>query len=219
MAKKIFLMSYDDGVIQDRRFIQLLHRYHLKATFNLNSGSLGNKNNINECEVKDLYESHEVACHTVNHPDLCELSEQDILDEVIQDQNCLSKLVGYEVKGMAYPFGTYNKNTLDTLKLTSIQYSRTIKDTLGFDIPENPLEFHPTCHHNNESLMKLLETFFTSTSDVPQVFTLWGHTYEFDTEEKWNYIESVMEKVAAQSNVQSMTMIDFVQSYMKQEIC
>ena len=34
--KKAFNVTYDDGVLQDVRFVQLLNRYGLKGTFNLN---------------------------------------------------------------------------------------------------------------------------------------------------------------------------------------
>lgn len=29
--------SYDDGVVQDRRLVELFNRYHVKGTFNLNT--------------------------------------------------------------------------------------------------------------------------------------------------------------------------------------
>ena len=32
---KAFTLSYDDGVVQDRRLIELFDRYEAKATFNL----------------------------------------------------------------------------------------------------------------------------------------------------------------------------------------
>jgi len=35
---KAVTFSYDDGVEQDKRLIQLLNKYNLKCTFNLNSG-------------------------------------------------------------------------------------------------------------------------------------------------------------------------------------
>ena len=35
--RKAFNITYDDGVLQDVRFVQLLNRYGLKGTFNLNS--------------------------------------------------------------------------------------------------------------------------------------------------------------------------------------
>ncbi|MBQ2584041.1 MAG: hypothetical protein II568_02580, partial [Erysipelotrichaceae bacterium] len=38
---KAFTLSYDDGVVQDRRLIELFDQYHAKATFNLGYGHLG----------------------------------------------------------------------------------------------------------------------------------------------------------------------------------
>ena len=39
--RKAFTISYDDGVTQDIRLIELLNKYQIKGTFNLNSGLLG----------------------------------------------------------------------------------------------------------------------------------------------------------------------------------
>ena len=38
---KAVTFSYDDGVTQDIRLIELLNKYNLKCTFNLNSQRLG----------------------------------------------------------------------------------------------------------------------------------------------------------------------------------
>ena len=35
--RKIFLLSFDDGTVWDKRFVELLNKYGMKATFNLNS--------------------------------------------------------------------------------------------------------------------------------------------------------------------------------------
>lgn len=39
--RKALTLSYDDGVIQDRHLVDLMRRYGVKGTFNLNSGLLG----------------------------------------------------------------------------------------------------------------------------------------------------------------------------------
>ena len=36
--RKIFLISFDDGTVWDKRFVELLNKYGMKAPFNLNSG-------------------------------------------------------------------------------------------------------------------------------------------------------------------------------------
>lgn len=35
---KVLTLSYDDGVVQDIRLIEIMNKYGLKGTFNINSG-------------------------------------------------------------------------------------------------------------------------------------------------------------------------------------
>ncbi len=41
MGRKIFTISYDDGSKGDLRLIELMKKYGIRGTFNLNSGSYG----------------------------------------------------------------------------------------------------------------------------------------------------------------------------------
>ena len=41
--KKAFTISYDAGVRQDQRLLDLMKKYGIRGTFNLNSGLLGRK--------------------------------------------------------------------------------------------------------------------------------------------------------------------------------
>ena len=54
--KKAITFSFDDGVAQDIRVIEILDKYGLKATFNLNSARLGMKGTLkrNGREFVDL---------------------------------------------------------------------------------------------------------------------------------------------------------------------
>lgn len=77
---KVFTLSFDDGVVQDRRFVEMLKKYDLKCTFNLNSGSFGQVDHyphvkvphekIEREEVVSLYKDFEIATHSVHHPSL-----------------------------------------------------------------------------------------------------------------------------------------------------
>ena len=44
---KFLTFSFDDGITQDIRFIELLNKYGLKGTFNLNSLTLGKEGLLN----------------------------------------------------------------------------------------------------------------------------------------------------------------------------
>ena len=144
---KALTFSYDDGVVQDRRLVELFNKYNLKATFNLNSGLLDTARNIKvdgitvdhtkirASEVRDLYRGHEVAVHTINHPSLPTLEEKDIITQVEEDRKRLSILAGYEVCGMAYPGGGINNDdrVAEIIKRnTGVKYARTIASTDSF---------------------------------------------------------------------------------------
>lgn len=205
---KAITFSYDDGVIQDKRLIPLLDKYGLKATFNLNSELFGmthiNHNNgkpyehikIQPNEVRELYERHEVAVHTLTHPRLTELSDEEVVRQVEQDRTNLSQLVGYEVIGMAYPCGGINHDAR-TEKLirqhTGIQYCRTITSTYSFAPQKNLYQFHPTVHHLDADgkTYDICERFLASSSTQPQLLYIWGHSYEMDFGDRWNEIEAL----------------------------
>ena len=83
--KKALTFSYDDGVKSDIRLIELFNKYGLKATFHLNSGTLGSEKKVNPEDVKKIYEGHEVAIHGVNHKLLTAMSGPDMINEILDD--------------------------------------------------------------------------------------------------------------------------------------
>lgn len=72
-------MSYDDGMIFDKRLIEIFNRYGIKGTFNLNSGLYdASDDKLPKEEIVGLYEGHEVATHTSTHP-TCHHNAPDLL--------------------------------------------------------------------------------------------------------------------------------------------
>ncbi len=215
---KAVTFSYDDGVTQDFRLVEMLNRYGLKATFNLNSEMLGQKqiclhgdkkvhhDKIQPEEVKSLYEGHEVAAHTLNHPHLNTIeNDQEVIRQVEEDRKNLSRLVGYEVVGMAYPGGGVN-NDDRVAKLirehTGVKYSRTISSSRSFDPQTNLYRFNPTVRDLDwEGMYELGEKFLTMKAQTPQVFYIWGHSYEFDIDNRWDKFEEFCKFISGKEDV------------------
>ena len=79
------------------------------------------------------------------------------------------------------------------LKQAGYKGARTVKSTHSFDLPEDPFELHPTCHHNDSKLMDLAQEFVsTKSSFKPSLFYVWGHAYEFDGDDNWERIEELV---------------------------
>lgn len=216
--KKAITFSYDDGVTQDVQMIELMNKYGIKATFNLNSELLGtgyflNGNDFRLChykirpeDVRTLYEGHEIAAHTLTHLNLTTLPDDEVIRQVEQDRLNLSQLAGYEVVGMAYPCGGIN-NDDRVAKLirehTGIRYARTVTHNNSFDVQQNLYRFDPTSyHHDFDSMTKLAEKLIEMKPDKPQIFYIWGHTYEQDCRsDYWVKMEAFFKLISGHDDI------------------
>lgn len=209
--KKALTLSYDDAIIHDRRFIELLKKYGIVCTFNINSGWLNDKVEyvdytkapteerkhvkVSVDEVKDLYADFEVASHAAHHLNLVGMPKEEVYAEIKDDVKALQDITGKVVKGFAYPYGTYDEELIERLDDCGIVYARTVNSTHGFGLPERFLAWHPTCHHLDEKLMDLAKEFVESDKEG-DLFYLWGHSYEFYMDENWDMIEEFLALMA-----------------------
>ena len=231
---KVLTLSYDDGVVQDIRLMEILNKYGIKATFNINTGLYLPEEATRErfygrmklSEAKQLYmhSGHEVAVHALTHPFLEKLKTQEVLTEIIEDRRNIEQQFGTLARGMAYPFGTYNDEVVSALEKCGICYSRTVKSTESFQFPENWLTLHPTCHHNNQRLMTLAKKFVEEKSRYSSdnwLFYVWGHSYEFDNDNNWQVMEAFSQYVGGREDVWYATNIeiyDYVKAYERLEV-
>ncbi len=220
MKNKAITFSYDDGVTQDIRLIEIFNKYNLKATFNINSELLGLEGalvrdgvNINHTknkpeDVKHIYDGHEVAVHTLTHPNLTQIEDdKEVLRQVEQDRINLSKLVGYEVEGMAYPCGGVNcdDRVAGIIKdNTVIKYSRTIGVTYSFEPYADKYQYKGTVYHHGDwdKMLELGKQFLELETDTPKVFYIWGHAYEFDIfPERWVMFDEFCKMISGRNDI------------------
>lgn len=216
--KKLLTFSFDDGVTQDIRFIELLDKYGLKCTFNLNSELLGkdgfltinekriDHNKVRPEDVRSIYKNHEVASHTLTHPHLTNVSEEEIIRQVEQDKKNLSELVGYDIRGFAYPGGGVNCNEFvaDVIKNnTTVEFARTIIHSHNFDIQANMYLFNPTISFlkDKAEILRLCDEFIDLETEDIKLFYIWGHSYEMDINDDWEFAESVLEKLSGRNDI------------------
>jgi peptidoglycan/xylan/chitin deacetylase (PgdA/CDA1 family) len=211
---KVLTMSYDDGKAADRRLIEIFNNNGIKGTFHINSGMLGEGERIPAEEVKTLYEGHEVSTHTLTHPTIARCPKEQIVQQILEDRINLEKLVGYTVRGLSYPNGSYNRQIKDVLPHLGIEYSRVVGSTRGFALPEDLFQWQATCHHNTE-LMKLAESFVAlNKRQYLYMMYVWGHSYEFDNDNNWELIEGFCKYVSNKEDIWYATNIEIV-DYLK----
>ena len=230
---KAFTMSYDDGVSQDRHFSDIVTKYNLKCTFNLNNDFF--RTNPTAEDMEEIYFSrgHEVAVHGAGHKANGNMSVIVGIKDVLDNRLELEKKSGRIIKGMAYPdsgitrFSNNNNyaNIKNYLTQLGISYARTLGgDNDGFFLPADWHAWMPTAHHNNPKIMEYLDKFINldlsskiyHSHRAPRLFYLWGHSYEFDNNNNWNLLEEICEKISGNDEIwyaTNMEIYNYVEAY------
>lgn len=214
---KALTLSYDDAVEQDFRLIDIMTAHGLKGTFNINSSQYipegyeypadkkwGQR--MTRARATELYSRAgiEHALHSYTHPRLQTMSAPQIAYEIIKDRETLEEQFGDIVRGMAYPYGTYNDDVIRVLRDCGIVYARTVKATLNFSMPDEWLTWHPTCHHADSNLPELTQKFIEKSignDQQPWLFYVWGHAYEFVRDDNWYIIENFAEQIGGNDDI------------------
>jgi peptidoglycan/xylan/chitin deacetylase (PgdA/CDA1 family) len=198
-ANRALTFSYDDGVTQDRRLVEILNKHGMRGTFHLNAGLLGRKpRHLDAGEVPSLFQGHEISAHSFTHPFLDHAPTATVVQQMLEDRRALEALAGYPVRGMSYPYGTTTDRVVAALEQLGIEYSRTPHATRSFDLPEHPLRWHPTCHHNHD-VAALGEQFHERGDRYghrQHLMYVWGHSYEFDNDDNWDVIDQFCAQMA-----------------------
>jgi len=220
--RKALTFSYDDGTVFDKRLVEIFNKNGMKGTFNLNSGSYGNGRRLTLEDALTLFKGseHEVAVHGVRHLSLAEVPTPLAMADVLLDRLDHEEKYGYTVRGMAYANGSYDDKVVRILADAGIVYSRTANATHSFNLPTDWLRLHPTCHHKDPELTRLAEEFLDTTpkkyhwQNKPQLFYVWGHSYEFNDADNWELIEEFCEKLSGKDYIWYATNIE-IYDYVK----
>ena len=221
---KAFNVTYDDGVLQDVRFVEMLNSYNLKGTFNLNSALMDNEfewthesgvvvKRLPKEKVLSLYDGHEIASHTLTHTYLEGKSKDEIMFELKEDKKNLENLFNRKIKGFAVPFEYYDDLIEACTKKCSFEYARISEETLSFKPQTDYHKWKATVFHLDEALENLAKDFI-STDEELALFQIVGHSYDLDIENMWDKIEGVFKEISSQNDILPMTTIEII-DYLK----
>lgn len=209
---KAATFSYDDGVKADRKLLAVFEKYGLRGTFNLNSLLFDCVNWHDRMDEEETYAlfadcGQEIAVHGARHLFLNKVTLAEAVAEVSDCRRYLEEKFGRIVTGMAYAYNGYNSQIMDILGELGISYARTTTAAHSFALPENFLEWHPTCHHGDPRLGALAQKFVRSSpleefkNREPWLFFVWGHSYEFDDNDNWQIIEGLAEELSGREDI------------------
>ena len=225
---KALTLSYDDGIQADKKLIDIIDKYGIKCTFNINTSDFGNTSKPNKLQPNEIKEymldrGHEIAVHGDCHMAPGIAYPTHAIRDVLLCREKLEKEFGMIIRGMAYPDSgitrIFNNNDRENifsyLKNLGIAYARTLSgDNNSFMLPENFLAWMPTAHHNNPNLISWAKSFTELNEELyltrryPRLFYLWGHSYEFNNNDNWNVLEQFCEIVAGKDDIWYATNIE-----------
>ena len=221
--KKAFNITYDDGVLQDERFVALLNRYGIKGTFNLNSQLMQEEfswthpngmqvTRLSPDRVKHLYDGHEIASHTLTHPYMQELSDEELYRQLKTDKENLEKLFGREVKGFAVPFDYYDERIAECAKACGFSYARKSEFTRNFKPCTDMYHWKTGSYHIDPDLTNYVADFL-NTGEELAVCQIVGHSYDLDAENLWGTMELICAAVSKCDDIWFCTnaeLVDFL---------
>lgn len=222
--KKAFNVTYDDGVLQDVRFVALLNQYQIKGTFNLNSGLMRDGfawthesgcvvKRLKTEEIGSLYAGHEIASHTLMHPYMHCLTKEEIIRELSEDKSNLEKLFGKPIRGFAVPFDYYSELIELCVKECGFEYARISEDSHSFKPQYDYYKWRATVFHCDEHLLSFAQQFLQTDEELA-LFQIVGHTYDLDVANKWDAMESIFKAIREQDHILPMTTVELI-DYLK----
>ena len=234
---KAVTFSYDDGTEYDIKLVKILNKYGIKCTFNINSGYVPEKSGEHRLSIEEMKEyfvhyGHEIAVHGEFHKAPGKSRPIDGIKDVLNCRLFLEEKFGRIIRGMAYPdsgIRTFSNNVdYETVRNylidLGIAYARALgKDNDLFELPQDWYSWYPTAHHDNPEIMDYIEKFNADfatvdypSSRTPQLFYVWGHSFEFENFGNWNHLEEICEKLGNKNDVWYATNIeifDYVDAY------
>ena len=218
--RKAFNITYDDGVLQDVRFVKLIDSYGIKGTFNLNSQLMYQQfewvhdsgmivKRLPSETVRELYKNHEVASHTLTHPYMHHMQKDEIMYQLGQDKYNLEQLFGKEIAGFAVPFDYYSTLIADCAQMCGFEYARMSQESCCYEPSENYYWWQTGMFHLNGQLIQFVDGFFETQQELA-LCQIVGHSYDLDAEDMWDTMEGVFRRVSEADDIISMTNIEIV---------
>lgn len=212
---KYFLMSFDDGTVHDGRLVNLLNRYEIPGTFNLNSGL---EDFVWEFEghpvvrqklsqTVEQYRGHEIASHSLTHPRLDSLYPPQLRREVEEDCTTLKRIFNVAELGFGVPFTVCGERETRIIR-KYVRYIRLSEYSDSFALPKDPYHIPIHALYNDPDVREKIAAF--AQNDLPDsFFVLAGHSYELEFLNHWEYMEELLQYIKS-FGFEILTTMEFV---------
>jgi peptidoglycan/xylan/chitin deacetylase (PgdA/CDA1 family) len=226
-SKLIVTTSWDDGFPADSKLASLLAKYGIAGTFYIPNRNSEGRDVMSEAEVRRLSAQFEIGGHSIDHVVLAGVDDAEATKQVTHNKRWLEDLTGAPVPGFCYVRGRHTARLKAVVRRAGFEYARTVAGlyTSGTGDPfamPTTMQLYPhrkSVYFKNflrgrpdRARSRLLWAALSSTTLEERIdrvidlcrqnggtFHLWGHSWEIEELDLWGTLETVLRRLAAQS--------------------
>lgn len=118
IPKKSVIISFDDGWRNQYQFaFPILKKYNFRATFFPVVNYVGKGNYMEWSELRELTNNGmEIGSHTMNHPNLANLSNSYVEYEIKNSKLILEENLKQKIEVLSYPYCAYDNEVIQSIK-------------------------------------------------------------------------------------------------------
>ena len=122
----IVTITFDDGWESAYSIgLPVMQQYGITSTQYILAGEFDNMTHLSETQVKSFQKyGHEIASHTISHPNLTTLNAEQLYQEVVESKKMLEAKFG-TIRDFASPLGAHNDTTTNLVR----QHYRSQRNT------------------------------------------------------------------------------------------
>jgi peptidoglycan-N-acetylglucosamine deacetylase len=120
-----FTTSWDDGHPLDIKLVDLLKKHNIRGTLYIQKSHPFVPSPLTTEDIRELGEYMEIGAHTITHPTLTEITNEEVQSEVIQSKQWIENITNKECSMFCYPKGKHNEDIMKTVQSAGFMGART----------------------------------------------------------------------------------------------
>ncbi len=134
--KSSVIITFDDGYKDIIGIVPIIKRYNIKPILFV----LSNHRNVNRIEIENdnklltikeirylVKNGFEIGSHSATHSNLSKISDNELIEEVINSRRILQEQLRVDINYFAYPKGINNKKIVNIVKKAGYKYAFTVE--------------------------------------------------------------------------------------------
>jgi len=219
--------SWDDDSLSNRKTASILNKFGILGTFYISGSDLAGSFEDERIRrmVLELYRSgHEIGAHTKNHSNLTEC--QCAVTEIRDFKKELEDFLTNEVISFAYPYGKYNAESKEYVKISGFKYARST-NKWSISLPQDVYEAGVTTFASKHLVLRdrieficnffprgisrfmrwidIAKFLFDLACEHSGVFHLYGHSWELEAQGQWDMLVELFRYMKRKKGVTYVT--------------